>query len=300
MFNIASSTQPLNINVGVEGLKLESLAELLFVLASTDRLQVLSCLREEKWYRLTDIAQKLDSSMQEASKHVARLREQNFIEKDTSNGCYTLTTLGKLITRLLPSIEFLSENKEYLLKHDISSHPEEFIERIGELQEHRYNEKVGLVLSFTHQVIREADKFIWLMSDHSLIDVFDIERDKNRRITWRIILPKGSKIDWQGLRSYAKNVQERIEIGFSHDIIAGIALNEKVAGVLLPDLKGNLDFNSSLISSSVSFRKWCQDLFDYIWNGSERTILLLLLHNYFRGPFFNMLKVMTMEQLLIF
>jgi predicted transcriptional regulator len=273
MFNITFSTQPLNINVGVEGLKLESLAELLFVLASTDRLQVLSCLREEKWYRLTDIAQKLDSSMQEASKHVARLREQNFIEKDTSNGCYTLTTLGKLITRLLPSIEFLSENKEYLLIHDISSLPEEFIERIGELQEHRYNEKVGLVLSFTHQVIREADKFIWLMSDHSLIDVFDIERDKNRRITWRIILPKGSKIDWQGLRSYAKNVQERIEIGFSHDIIAGIALNEKVAGVLLPDLKGNLDFNSSLISSSVSFRKWCQDLFDYIWNGSERTIL---------------------------
>ncbi|MGH9926973.1 MAG: helix-turn-helix domain-containing protein, partial [Nitrososphaeraceae archaeon] len=94
---------------------MESLAELLFVLASADRLQVLSCLREEKEYRLTDIAQKLDSSMQEASKHVARLREQNFIEKDPSNGYYTLTTLGKLITRLLPSIEFLSENKEYLL-----------------------------------------------------------------------------------------------------------------------------------------------------------------------------------------
>ena len=111
--------------------------------------------------------------MQEASKHVARLREQNFIEKDPSNGYYTLTTLGKLITMLLPSIEFLSENKEYLLTHDISSLPEEFIERIGELQEHQYNAKVGLVLSFTHQVIREADKFVWLMSDHSLIDVFD-------------------------------------------------------------------------------------------------------------------------------
>jgi DNA-binding MarR family transcriptional regulator len=69
----------LNINLGVEGLKLGSLAELLFVLASTDRLQVLSFLREEKRYRLSDIAQRLDSSMQEASKHVARLREQDFI-----------------------------------------------------------------------------------------------------------------------------------------------------------------------------------------------------------------------------
>lgn len=78
---------------------MESLAELLFVLASADRLQVLSCLREEKEYRLTDIAQKLDSSMQEASKHVARLKDQNFVEKNPSDGYYILTTLGKLVTK---------------------------------------------------------------------------------------------------------------------------------------------------------------------------------------------------------
>ena len=128
---------------------MESLAELLFVLASTDRLQVLSYLREEKGYRLSDIAQRLNSSMQEASKHVTRLRDQNIVEKNPSNGYYILTTLGKLVTKLLPSIEFLSENKEYLLTHNMSSLPEEFIERIGELQEYQYNAKVGLVLSFT-------------------------------------------------------------------------------------------------------------------------------------------------------
>ena len=65
------------------------------------------------------------------------------------------------------------------------------------------------------------------MSDHSPIDVFDIERDKNRSLTWRIILPTGSKIDWQNIHSYAKNVHARIEIGFSDEIIAGMALNEK-------------------------------------------------------------------------
>ena len=114
------------------------------------------------------------------------------------------------------------------------------------------------------------------MSDHSLIDsdtVFNIERDRNRSLTWRIILPKGSRIDWQNLHSYAKNVHARIEIGFSDEIIAGIALNEKVAGLLLPDLKGSLDFNSGFISRSLSFCKWCQDLFGYVWNGSEKTII---------------------------
>jgi len=75
------------------------------------------------------------------------------------------------------------------------------------------------------------------------------------------------------LRSYAKNVDTRIEIGFSREIIAGIALNEKVAGLLLPDLRGSLDFNSGLMRSSLSFRKWCQDLFGYVWKGSEKTII---------------------------
>lgn len=211
--------------------------------------------------------------MQEASKHVGRLREQNFIEKDSSNGNYSLTPLGMLITKLLPSIEFLAANKEYLLTHDVTLLPEEFVERIGELREHQYNTKVGLVLSFTYQVIREADKFVCLMADHSLIDVFEIEADRNRSLRWRIILPEGSKIDWQGLRSYAKNVNARIEIGFLHNILAGIALNEKVAGVLLPDLKGNLDFNSGFIGSTIRFRKWCQDLFEYSWDRSEKTVI---------------------------
>lgn len=175
---------------------MEALTELLFVLASTDRLQVLSFLSEEKEYRLSDIAQRLNSPMQEASKHVSRLKDQNFVEKNPSNGYYTLTTLGKLVIKLLPSIDFLLENKEYLLTHSVSSLPEEFIERIGELQEHRYNAKAGLVLSFTQQVIHEADKFVWLMSDHSLIYIFNIERDRNNKIlTWRIILATGTKIN---------------------------------------------------------------------------------------------------------
>ena len=42
---------------------------------------------------------------------------------------------------------------------------------------------------------------------------------------------------------------------------------------ILPNLKGNLDFNSGFISSSISFRKWCQDLFGYVWNGSKDSIV---------------------------
>ena len=148
---------------------------------------------------------------------------------------------------------------------------------------HQCNAKAGLVFSFTHQVLREANEFVWLMSDHSLIDsdiVFDMKRDRNRSLTWRIILPIGSKIDWQDLRAYAKDVHTRIEIGFSHKIIAGIALNEKVAGLLLPDPRGSLDFNSGFISSSLSF---C-----YIWKRlSLHRWTIEIIENYSINHYFN-------------
>ena len=55
--------------------------------------------------------------------------------------------------------------------------------------------------------------------------------------------------------------------------LAGMALNEKIAGLLLPDLRGSLDFNSGFISSNLSFCKWCQEYNNYIWSESEKAIL---------------------------
>src|SRR3712207_8949892 len=42
---------------------------------------------------------------------------------------FSLTAFGKIIANLLPSIRFVTENREYFLSHDISSLPLEFIER---------------------------------------------------------------------------------------------------------------------------------------------------------------------------
>ncbi len=51
----------------------------------------------------------------------------------------SLTTFGKLIVNLLPSIRFVTEDREYFLSQDISSLPLEFVERLGELQENKIN-----------------------------------------------------------------------------------------------------------------------------------------------------------------
>jgi predicted transcriptional regulator len=257
---------------------LEHLAELLFIIASIDRLTLLSEIAIEK-RRLSQLSAKLPATPQETSKHLMRLRDAKLIEKD-SDGFFGLTAFGKIILNLLPSIKFLTQNREYFLSHDISSLPQEFIERIGELQEGEYGEKVGSILAHTQHVVQDAEEYIWLMADHPLGGQEYVTRSgklkSSHTVTWRIILPADSSIDWPDLRRTVGSHKGRIEYRLIEDaknIKAGIALNEKIAGLTFPDIMGKkLDFNSGFRSNDPIFRKWSQDLFEFHWNKAEKKV----------------------------
>jgi predicted transcriptional regulator len=123
---------------------------------------------------------------------LTRLRDAKLIEKD-SDGLFSLTAFGKIIVNLLPSIRFVTENREYFLSHDISSLPLEFIERLGELQEGQYGEKVGSILAHIQQVVQDAEEYIWLMADHPLGGQEYVTRSRKLESTssvrWRVIIP---------------------------------------------------------------------------------------------------------------
>lgn len=256
---------------------MEHLAEILFIIASFDRLTLLSEIAIEK-RRLSQLTTKLSATPQETSKHLMRLRNAKLIEKD-SEGFFSLTPFGKIVLNLLPSFRFLIQNREYFLSHDISSLPLEFIERLGELQEGQYGEKVGSILTHLQQVVQDAEEYIWLMADHALGgQEYITERGKlesSSSVTWRIIIPADSNINWTRVRAAVGSHKGRIEfrlIEDPNDIRAGIALNEKTAGLAFPNTTGNLDFNSGFRSSNLVFRKWCQDLFVFHWNRTEKKV----------------------------
>jgi predicted transcriptional regulator len=257
---------------------MERLAELLFVLASIDRLILLSEIAIEKKRRLNQLTTKLSATSQETSKHLVRLRDAKLIEKD-SDGFFGLTAFGKIILNLVPSIRFLTQNREYFLSHDISSLPLEFMERLGELQEGEHADKVGSILAHLQQVAQGAEEYIWLMADHRLGDQEYVTKsgklESNSTMTWRVILPASSSINWAEVRRTAGIHEGRIEYLLIEDpdeIKVGIALNEKIAGVTFPDAMGKLDFNGGFRSSNPLFHKWCQDLFVIHWNKKGRRV----------------------------
>jgi predicted transcriptional regulator len=256
---------------------LERLAELLFILASIDRLTLLSEISNEK-SKLSQLTTKLSATPQETSKHLMRLRDAKLIEKD-SEGFFSLTAFGKIIMNLLPSIRFLTENREYFLSHDISSLPLEFIERLGELQEGHYAEKVGSILTHLQQVVKDAEECIWLLADHPLGSGEYVARsgklESCSTVTWKIVIPAGSSMDWKKVRADVGIHKGRIEYHLIEDPIdirAGMALNEKIAGLTFPDITGKLDFNSGFRSDNPVFRRWCQDLFVFHWNKKGKRV----------------------------
>jgi predicted transcriptional regulator len=258
---------------------LQHLEELLFILASRDRLTLLSEIGVEK-RRSSQLTDKLSATRQETSKHLTRLRNAKLIEKD-SDGFFSLTAFGEIILNLLPSINFLMQNREYFLSHDISSLPREFIERIGELQEGEYAEKVGSILAHIQQVVQDAEEYIWLMADHPLGGEGHITESgklESSNVTWRIIVPASSiNIDWTRLRASVGTHKGRIEyhlIEDPNDIKVGIALNEKEAGLTFPNMMGKLDFNTGFRSDNQVFLQWCQDLFEHHWSKAGKNVFI--------------------------
>ena len=250
---------------------LNEMVELLFDLSSIDRLTLLLTLRKEKNLRLTQLAQKINATIPETSRHLGRLKEAKVIERK-SDGSYSVTTYGQLVFLLLSSFSFLSKTREYFLSHDISFLPQGFIERIGELSTYAYTPNVSSVLRHIEQVISSANEYIWLMADQVVITGPSIAQTiGNRDVSISVIMPKSSLMP-ERYQHAQTLLRDRLELKLlpDEDAKVAIAMNEKIAIITFADLKGKIDFDSGFSSSSVDFHRWCNDLFNFYWSRSKK------------------------------
>ena len=60
------------------------------------------------------------------------------------------------------------------------------------------------------------------------------------------------------------------EVILAKDVRVALAMNERQAGVCLPDLKGRADFSAGFVGTDRAFLGWCRDLFEHHWAESRR------------------------------
>jgi predicted transcriptional regulator len=239
-------------------------AELLFELANSDRLTMLKEIDSEP-LKLSQVARKLSTTAQETSRHLERLSKAKLIERD-STSAYRITSFGKLVLSLLPSLDFLQKRREFFLSHDLSSLPPGFAQRIGELSEHHYSDRLDEALAHAERIINEAKQYLWLMSDQQVRQSYPHEHPEP--LSLRLILPTG--IDLEAFQRIRKQAGSRLQIGFVDNVSATIVMNEKTAAICFPSLDGRMDFTQAFAGSTPKFHEWCRDLYSFYWDKSTK------------------------------
>lgn len=253
--------------------ELENLCGTLFELSNDDRLRILHQLSKEP-KNITDLAKTLELTTQECSRHASRLDDVKLTHKDTA-GLHHLTTYGELVLKQLKGLEFTSRHKNYFASHSLTHIPQEFIFRLGELEDSRYVSDVPMVFSISQKMLRKAEEYIWTITDTYLFEVLHPIKEaieaqvKVRNLERRdFFLPPRFKEDYPAdcketldrartTGSLEERVLKRIDIY--------LYMSEKeVAALAFPSLDGKFDYIGFTATDERS-HKWCEDLFKYYW-----------------------------------
>lgn len=243
---------------------MEDVAGLLFELASTERLGVL-LLTQTEALRLSQIAKRLNMTTSETSRNLDRLKDQRLIEKG-SNGRYELTSYGKVVISLLPLLKSLTDHREYILTHDLTILPQEFIMRLGELIPCLVFKGVYKVVKVQEETMRKVKNRFWIMSKEAFHTAIPIIKEKLREnVDIRMIIPEAklSSPDFEFL-----NDEGSINCRILHEVNMVLAVLDREGGICLPSLNGDIDI-STMLGVNPKSSKWLEDLYLHYWEKAE-------------------------------
>jgi predicted transcriptional regulator len=249
-------------------------------LSNSQRLQIINALKNCSM-NLTLLAKHLGITMQEAHRNFNRLMDAGIVSRD-SNGSYSLTTFGNTITTQIPSINFLSKNKNYFSDHYFGNLPMKFIQRIGSLDDSKFIQGLVAVIEEIKEMYRHSHEYIYGMIPQVPLDLIEVAAKivMERKIKFNYILPKNAVIPKKGKDFLNEiNYPELLKSGLVErkmidDVKVSVVLNEKKALLMFPSIKGETDMNGAFSNSidresNKLFHEWCLDYFRYSWLDSK-------------------------------
>lgn len=257
-----------------------STSTIFFELASEQRLSILFRLSKRS-SKLAQLAKDLDVTMQEVHRNLNRLQDSGLIRKD-ANGQFFLTTFGTTILQQIPTMNFLSTNKEYFSDHYLGDIPMKFVHRIGALDNSEYIEGLVAVLERWKQIYNSAREYIYGMLPQIPLELIEtlLAILKHGGIKFNYILSQQTVVPKKrtdllkdaGFQDLLK--KGSVERRMVDKMPVAVILNEKEATVMFPTLKRGqpvADLNSIFYSGkdNLPFHEWCLDYFRYSWYGAK-------------------------------
>ncbi|HEQ78904.1 MAG TPA: ArsR family transcriptional regulator [Euryarchaeota archaeon] len=234
--------------------------KILFELSHKDRVRILKHL-EKGPSRLTQISNSLKINNVEASRHLSRLSDVDMVTKTTENE-YALTNMSHLIMMLYHRMQFVVDNREFFISHDITAYPM-IVDNIDALSKAEMLTGFFEVVSLIKDVSVEAEEYLYVFSPSPMKDVAPINVEKAKKgVEVRIIYGTGSAIppEYEGTE---------IKVRFNDNLKCAMKMNEKRGGMAFPLNDGTMDFTTVCTGGDGQLLSYLKNNFEKHWKESK-------------------------------
>lgn len=260
-----------------EVLRVTEVCSLFFELSHRDRLGILMELKKGPMI-LTRLAEAVELTIQETSRHLARLEKMGLTEKD-AEGRHNLTPYGSMVLDQVPALEFTNIHRDYFTSHSLEGIPREYLHRIGELAGSRLIDDLMTSLYQVGRVLQDAEEYILSITDQYFVSHCPyFEKAFRSGVAMRNIdYPYMLTLDGRPseytqpsfLEAYRQAKEEgRLQERILEEVGVYAYMSEKEVAILAFPLAGGRFDYFGFCSDSEAARKWCLDLFEYLWAGS--------------------------------
>ena len=260
----------------------ENTARTFFELGSAQRIAILYRIEEEKC-NLSRLSKDLGCTMPEVRRNIIRLTNSGIIDRE-SNGTFFLTTFGKTILEQIPTLDFLSRNKDYFSDHTFSALPLKFIRRIGSLSNSKLISGLVSVDERLNDIYNTSQEYVYAMIPEVPIDLIEsivarLKKVENKQFRFSYMLsthatvPKRRKQLLEGLGFDELLKKGTVERKMVSSLLIGVVLNDEQACVMFPRIQRNnkieIDMNSMFYGEDSDFHEWCLDYYRYSWHNAR-------------------------------
>jgi predicted transcriptional regulator len=252
-------------------------SELFMELASESRFSILTRLKENP-SKLSTLSRIQGTSVQDVFRNMNRLTKEGLVKKDL-DGLFALTEYGIMVLNQIPYFVFLKRHRKFFEQHSLkkSTIPNKFLRRIGELERCEVVESVTLVFQRLKKLESSAKNTLKLLvsqawPEEGLIFV-ELARQGVKIMTiagHNMIIPKSIVTD------IGPMLDKLISDGMFEAMMsdeARVALyiaDGNEAGIMFPDIQGEVDMTTLFVSKDTEFCGWCSDLFDHYRSMSKK------------------------------
>ena len=226
--------------------------------------------------KTVEITKILQMSIPGTQKHLVKLLSLGLIQKN-NNSYISLTETGRIVLHLISNFDFLCEKPEILKNHSLSFLPSKFVKRLGELQNSKVTNGYVNNIEIYKDIILNSKEYVKHCTNTISIDTYKIAiphfKKHNVKISFVLAKEMNLPSGWKKLqfqlgeeKLVQKGLMQRCMIDKLNVIMW---VSENMCSLILPRLDGSMELETMLVSSDDSFREWCSDYFDYLWNQSH-------------------------------